>query len=128
VIEHNVLVDCDLAFDCDARGLGWAASSRPTMMERLNATPYQSETWRAAYPGLPNILNENPMAPMGDVLSDNLLIRSGKVEQQMEGPFKKTVKEDGNRENGLPSDISKFLPVSAKAMGLQRDRLRSLLR
>lgn len=127
VLEHNVLVDCDLAFDCDARGLGWAARSRPTMETNLKAVPYQSAIWRSSYPTLPNILAEDPMSPTGNIISYNLLIRAGKVEQQMEGPFRKTVLLKGNLETNSEAAISKYLPVPKSKMGLRKDRLRAQL-
>jgi len=125
VLEGNVLVDCDLAFACDARGLGWAATSRPTMMEGLNAVPYQSPVWAASYPNLPNILKENPMAPSANTLRDNILIRSGTTNKQREEPFKKTAKIDGNRETGeiSDSDGARIRTLRSNA-GLVNDGLR----
>jgi hypothetical protein len=127
ILDRNVLVDCDLAFDCDARGLGWAARSKPTMLANLNAVPYQSEIWRTNYPELPNILNEDPMAPARNVIRGNLLVRSGKVDQQMEAPFRKNVTMTGNVETKSDAELSKFLPVPRSKMGLIRDRLRASL-
>ncbi|HTQ11440.1 MAG TPA: right-handed parallel beta-helix repeat-containing protein [Fimbriimonadaceae bacterium] len=98
VIEDNTIIGCKLAFDCDARGLGWAKSSLPTMMAGLNAVPYKSEPWHSRYPALADILDHDPLAPSGNVLRDNLLVRSGKVEQQMEAAFKKTATIEGNVE------------------------------
>jgi hypothetical protein len=128
VLADNVLVDCDLAFDCDARGLGWAARSRPTMMEGLNAVPYQSDVWRTSYPNLPNILNEDPMAPSANVLRDNLLVRSGTTLKSMEGPFKKTAKIEGNREVSQLSDSDQARIRKMRAgAGLVNDALRKSL-
>ena len=128
VLQDNVLVGCDLAFDCDARGLGWAAKSRPTMMERLVAIPYQSPIWRTSYPDLANILLENPMAPAGNLLINNLLIGSGTVTKQMEGPFKTTATIQGNLEETrpTPADLQRIEKMR-KSAGLINDGLRRSL-
>jgi len=120
VVENNVLVDCALAFDCDARGLGWAAGSRPTMEERLKAVPYKTSPWKDRYPALVPILDREPMAPMGNVLRGNVLVRSGKVLDRMEEPFKKTATIEGNLET---AELPRSLP--AAHAGLRRDGLRA---
>ena len=128
VLKDNVVVGCDLAFDCDARGLGWAANSRPTMMERLLVMPYQSAIWRSSYPELPNILTENPMAPSANLLIDNVLIGSGTVTKQMESPFKTTATIQGNREEAQPTaDDIRRIDRMRKAAGLVNDGLRRSL-
>ena len=97
------------------------------MLANLNAVPYQSEIWRTNYPELPNILNEDPMAPARNVIRGNLLVRSGKVDQQMEAPFRKNVTMTGNVETKSDAELSKFLPVPRSKMGLIMDRLRASL-
>lgn len=125
VIERNVLIDCALAFQCDARGLGWAANSLPTMQKNLEAVPYRSEIWSKAYPALPDILSKSPMAPDANVLRENVLIRAGKVEDRMEAPFRKTAVISGNVvSTTLPAGM-KPLPIAK--MGLHPDPLRRSL-
>ena len=124
VLHGNIVVDCDLCFDCDARGLGWAASSKPTMMARLIAVPYQSNTWHSKYPGLTNILAEDPMAPQGNILTGNVLIRAGKVLQNMEAPFKKSAELHSNLEESTPTvdDLHRMQAIR-KAAGIKPDTL-----
>lgn len=98
LIEGNLIVDCKLGMHCDVRGLGWAARSRPTMEERLAAVPYRSDIWRAKYPTLAAILEQDPMSPFGNVIRGNRLVRSGKLLQDTEAPFAKTSVYDGNVE------------------------------
>jgi len=117
VIEDNTLVDCKLAFDCDARGLGWAKSSLPTMMAGLNAVPYQQEPWRSRYPALVDILDHDPLSPSGNILRNNFLVRSGKVLDRMEEPFRKTAKIEGNVETDS-APASRLAPV--KGVGIHR--------
>ncbi len=128
VIERNVLIDCDLAMQCDARGLGWAAKGKQTMLNNLNAVPYQSPIWRSSYPALANILNEDPMAPRGNRIIRNLLIRSGKVDQQMEAPYRKTVQMEGNVETKTNTDFTKVLPIPKSRMGIYTDAIRANLK
>ncbi|MCW5942647.1 MAG: right-handed parallel beta-helix repeat-containing protein [Fimbriimonadaceae bacterium] len=143
VVENNLILDCKLAMHSDARGLGWAARSKPTMMERLLAVPYREQPWASRYPSLVPILEQDPMAPAGNVYRHNVLVRSGKITNDMEEPFGKTVALDGNLEidqgpkdgrvlardadrtlrNALPG----FQPLPVDRMGLVRDALRKSL-
>jgi len=71
-VENNVFVDCKPALHIDARAMGWASGSVPTTMtQRLKAMPYESPLWRERYPRLPNILNDEPAAPKGNVVTRN---------------------------------------------------------
>jgi hypothetical protein len=43
---------CTPALHIDARGLGWAAYHRETLMQRLADMPWQEEPWKSRYPEL----------------------------------------------------------------------------
>ena len=43
---------CTPAMHVDARGLGWAAFQRETLMQRLADMPWQEEPWKSRYPEL----------------------------------------------------------------------------
>ena len=73
-IENNVFVDCVPATHVDARGLGWAADGFSGLKESLLALPYQQPPWSDRYPQLVNILNDDPMAPKGNVVARNICI------------------------------------------------------
>ena len=73
-IANNVFVDCDPAIHVDARALGWASGSYETLVTRLKAMPYQSELWKARYPGLVETLEQDPMAPHGNVVTRNICV------------------------------------------------------
>lgn len=119
LIEGNLIVDCKLGMHCDARGLGWAARSRPTMEERLAAVPYRSDVWRTKYPPLAKILDEDPMSPHGNVIRGNELVRSGSLMQDSEAPFAKTTLYKGNVETTSiePAEIARRVA----SMGIRRD-------
>ncbi len=73
IVENNIFVDCKPALHIDARAMGWAAGSVPTTMtERLKAMPYQSPLWSKRYPRLVNILDDEPAAPKGNLVANNV--------------------------------------------------------
>ncbi|NOY82499.1 MAG: hypothetical protein GXP31_15985, partial [Kiritimatiellaeota bacterium] len=75
LIENNMFVDCPRAIHMDARAMGWAAGSVPTTMTtRLKAMPYKSEVWRAKYPKLPGILDDEPAKPKGNIIRRNIAV------------------------------------------------------
>jgi hypothetical protein len=82
-IENNLFLDCTLSIHFDARGLGWAARIRKTLVDRLEAMPYLEAPWSERFPELVPILEDDPMAPKGNVLENNVLVRSGKVEADL---------------------------------------------
>jgi hypothetical protein len=96
-IENNLFVDCRLALHFDARGLGWAAGTRPVLEERLAAVPFATLPWSERYPRLVDILRDAPMTPKGNVIRNNTLLRSGKIDQDMA----KEVKEYGTVEGNV---------------------------
>ena len=73
-IENNVFIDCAPALHVDARGLGWASGALGTLTTRLKEMPYQSEAWKLRYPGLAETLEQDPMAPHGNVITRNICV------------------------------------------------------
>jgi hypothetical protein len=73
-IANNVFIDCVPATHVDARGLGWAASGREGLQRDLNAMPYREPLWAARYPKLVKILDEDPMAPRGNLIARNICV------------------------------------------------------
>jgi hypothetical protein len=72
-VANNVFVDCRPSLHVDARAMGWARDSvDTTMVERLKAMPYNSELWRNRYPQLAGILEDEPAAPKGNVVTRNI--------------------------------------------------------
>ncbi len=126
LLAENKLIDCKLGFDCDARGLGWAKTSKPTMMDRLNAVPYEGSVWKSAYPSLGQILDSDPMAPAGNVIRDNLLIRSGKLKDRVEAPFDKTTLWTNNNDQSSITKPTSFKPRISH-WGLLNDPIRKTL-
>ena len=72
VVENNIFVDCDPALHVDARMMGWASGSVPTMKQRLEEVPYREEPWRSRYPQLLTYLEGNYAEPRGNVVARNI--------------------------------------------------------
>jgi hypothetical protein len=76
LIEGNIFVDCPSSVYISALGLGQPhldiTAGTATLRERLAAVPYQSPPWQERYSTLANILNDEPMAPKGNVVRGNI--------------------------------------------------------
>ena len=73
-IENNVFVDCVAATHVDARGLGWAGGGENGLKNHLKELPYTESPWKDQYPKLVTILDEDPMAPRGNVIARNICV------------------------------------------------------
>lgn len=73
-IANNIFVDCTPATHVDARGLGWAASGREGLEKDLQAVPYRKALWAGRYPKLVGILDDDPMAPKGNLIARNIAV------------------------------------------------------
>ena len=72
-IVNNVFVDCTPAVHVDARGLGWAAFQRESLMKRLADVPWQEEPWKSRYPALAGLdVDPGQMTPAGNVIERNI--------------------------------------------------------
>ena len=78
-VINNIFVDCEPSIHVDARGLGWMenlhipdwikeAEEKGTILGVVYNKPPYSER----YPSLVNILNEEPRAPKGNIISNNI--------------------------------------------------------
>jgi len=73
-IENNLFVDCAPAIHVDARGLGWRAYGREELTKKLEALPFQQEPWLSRYPELAKMLDFDPMAPVGNLITRNVAV------------------------------------------------------
>lgn len=71
-ITNNMFINCRLAFSIDARGLGWAKSVGEFATKELKDLNYQQPPWSVKYPELYNILEDEPLAPKGNVVERNI--------------------------------------------------------
>ena len=77
-VLNNIFVDCVPSLHVDARGLGWMhfrpeewikeAEDKGTIL----GTAYNKPPYSTRYPILINILNDEPKAPKGNIISHNI--------------------------------------------------------
>ena len=77
LVKNNVFVDCGLAIHVDARGLDWAKKhiakgGEWNMYEKLEAVDFDKSPYSQRYPALATILEDQPAAPKGNVISCNI--------------------------------------------------------
>ena len=78
-IANNIFVDCTPSVHVDARGLGWAAATAtsygfPVLQSGLDQVPYRAPLWAGRYPKLASILDDEPMAPKGNLIVRNICV------------------------------------------------------
>ncbi len=100
VVENNIFVDCKPALHIDARMLGWASASVPTMKQRLEEMPYQDELWRTRFPQLLTYMDDEPAVPKGNVIARNVVW--GGTWDEVEGKARPHVKFVDNLVNEDP--------------------------
>ncbi|NUQ63716.1 MAG: right-handed parallel beta-helix repeat-containing protein [Pirellulales bacterium] len=72
LMTNNLFLKCGLAFSIDARGLGWAKGVGTFATQELIDLNYRQPPWSVKYPELLNILEDEPLAPKGNVLARNI--------------------------------------------------------
>ena len=60
------------AIEGDARGLGWAKGVGVSATRELIALGYKQPPWSLKYPELLNILEDEPLAPKGNVIAHSI--------------------------------------------------------
>jgi hypothetical protein len=72
LMTNNLFLSCGRAFSIDARGLGWAKAVGVFATQELHDLNYQQPPWSAKYPELLGILEDDPLAPKGNVMARNI--------------------------------------------------------
>ena len=79
-VENNIFVDCKPALHVDARALNWAAYHADEWIKEANekgtlsGIAYNKPPYSTRYPQLITILNDNPKAPVGNVIARNICV------------------------------------------------------
>ncbi|TWT84420.1 hypothetical protein CA13_58980 [Planctomycetes bacterium CA13] len=79
-IENNVFIDCKLALHIDARALGWAHGHADKWLaeqqeERtISGIAYNRPPFSERYPDLIDIVDNNPKAPVGNLVTRNIFV------------------------------------------------------
>jgi len=72
LITHNMFIKCGRSFSIDARGLGWAKGVGTFATKELIDLNYKQPPWSVRYPELLGILEDEPLAPKGNVVARNV--------------------------------------------------------
>jgi len=72
LMTNNMFVNCGRAFSIDARGLGWAKGVGVFATKELHDLNYKQPPWSVRYPELLAILEDDPLAPKGNVMARNI--------------------------------------------------------
>jgi len=72
LMSNNMFINCRQAFSIDARGLGWAKGVGVFATKELIELNYKQPPWSVRYPELLNILEDEPLAPKGNVMARNV--------------------------------------------------------
>ncbi|NPV46475.1 MAG: hypothetical protein HPY69_05935 [Armatimonadetes bacterium] len=72
LITNNLFLNCGRAFSIDARGLGWAKGVGVFATQELHDLNYTKPPWSVKYPELLGILEDDPLAPKGNVVARNI--------------------------------------------------------
>jgi hypothetical protein len=130
-IENNLVLECKESIVFDNRGLNWMkyhVEPSGVMPKRLAETPYREPPWSERYPQLLKLLDDNPGAPKGNVLRNNVVWRSKPMKLAKEVVEFGTVSDNLTTDEDLGfTDAAKMnfqlnadSPVFRKLPGFQR--------
>jgi hypothetical protein len=71
-MTNNMFINCERAFSIDARGLGWAKGVGVFATKELIDLNYKQPPWSIRYPELLTILEDEPLAPKGNIMARNI--------------------------------------------------------
>lgn len=77
-VLNNIFIDCVPSLHVDARGLGWMHEHPEEWIEEekekgtISGTAYNKPPYSTRYPKLINMINDEPKAPKGNVISNNI--------------------------------------------------------
>jgi hypothetical protein len=72
IMTNNMFINCGKAFSIDARGLGWAKAVGVFATKELIDLNYKQPPWSVRYPELLTILEDEPLAPKGNIMARNI--------------------------------------------------------
>jgi parallel beta-helix repeat protein len=115
-IENNTFVDCIPALDLDARGLGWRAYGKEELIKKLEKWPYKEDPWKSKYPELLTLIEDEPMAPKGVLVSRNIGVRGKWL--NIDGKAKPYIEF---KENWVGEDDPGFVDLAKANFNLKED-------
>ncbi len=79
-VMNNIFIDCVPSLHVDARGMGWMQDMTDAWIKEAEekgtilGAAYKQPPYSTRYPKLPGILNDEPKAPKGNVISCNICV------------------------------------------------------
>lgn len=80
-VINNIFIDCDPSIHVDSRGLGWMENLHiPDWIKEAEekgtilGIAYKNPPYSERYPELVNIINDEPRAPKGNIVSNNICL------------------------------------------------------
>lgn len=149
IVQNNIMVDCGISLSIDNRLLGWASSHAQapdgSLYKRLMAMPYKQEPWRSKYPKLIDIWEDSPAIPKGNIVTNNVLYKTGAMVIASEASTYGTINnnltlstsddpgfvDEANQNFALRSDstiyqqLPNFQAINFDQMGLKVDAYRT---
>ncbi len=77
-VINNIFIDCVPSLHVDARGMGWMQDMTDAWIAETNdkgtilGTAYNQPPYSTKYPKLPHMMNDEPKAPKGNIISNNI--------------------------------------------------------
>ena len=110
-VLNNIFIDCLPSLEIDARGLGWMADSPKRWIQEANekgtilGIAYNKPPYSTRYPQLLTLLDDEPAAPKGNVISLNVCLGGSwdKPGGFWEGAIQKSARPYLKMENNIVS-------------------------
>ena len=82
-VENNIMVDCKSAIHIDTRGLRRAKPGKGVkdgwdLLAKVEVFDYQKPPWSTRYPRLVNVMENDPLLPIGNVVGKNVAVDCAK--------------------------------------------------
>jgi len=82
-VENNIFINCEKALHIDARALGWAHGHADEWIAEekekgtISGIAYNKPPYSERYPELVGIIDNEPKAPVGNVVARNIFVGEG---------------------------------------------------
>jgi hypothetical protein len=122
-VLNNIFIDCAPTLHIDARGLGWMHQHPEEWIKEekekgtILGTAYNKPPYSTRYPKLVNIINDEPKAPKGNVISNNIC-EGGSWDKSM-GFWKTSIEEKARPYITMSDNV--VAPNSAVKDSLSKD-------
>ena len=124
LMTNNIFLRCTRAVAIDARGLGWANGVGKPATQELIHMDHRQPPWSTRYPRLVGILEDEPLAPKGNVVARNICWNcKWEVTQPKARPFvtfeNNLVDTDPRFSGAPPADFGLAADSPARTLGFE---------